>query len=227
MSEVFRSNPWFASLAPADAEALLAAAVERRLGAGEMLFRQGDIVPPGQGAFYGLAQGHLRISSLRHDGREAIFVVLEPGNWFGEISLIDGLPRTHDATAMSDVALLEVEATAFERLMGRASFARHVSLLLATRMRALYAMVEQTTLRSTRARVAHRLLQFAHGDATLLPDARRHVPVSHEVLAMMLGISRPTLHKELKELEAGGSIALGYRRIEVIDLARLAGQARE
>ena len=65
-----------------------------RLRPGEMLFRQGDA----PGGFYGLLGGLLKISSLREDGREAILVVLEAGNWIGEISLMDGEPRTHDGS---------------------------------------------------------------------------------------------------------------------------------
>ena len=53
------------------------------------------------GGFYGLAAGMIEISTLLHDGRGAILAVLEPGNWFDEISLIDGSPHTHDATALS------------------------------------------------------------------------------------------------------------------------------
>src|SRR3954451_21805634 len=90
------ANPWFGALPLADREALLASAEVLRLRPGEMLFRQGDA----PGGFYGLLGGLLKISSLREDGREAILVVLEAGNWIGEISLMDGEPRTHDATAL-------------------------------------------------------------------------------------------------------------------------------
>ena len=70
-----------------------------------MLFRQGDAVPAGQGAFYGVVGGAIKASSLRPDGKEAILAVLEAGNWFGEISLIDRQPRTHDATAMGTLLI--------------------------------------------------------------------------------------------------------------------------
>ena len=90
------ANPWFAALPLADRRALLAACERQRLAPGEMLFRQGDAVPAGGGAFYGVVSGGIKASSLREDGKEAILVVLEAGNWFGEISLIDRQPRTHE-----------------------------------------------------------------------------------------------------------------------------------
>jgi CRP-like cAMP-binding protein len=215
------ANPWFASLPPRVRREMLSASELVRLRSGEMLFRQGDAVDAGRGAFYGLVQGHLKISTLREDGKEAIFVVLEAGNWFGEISLIDGRPRTHDATALGAIEVLALPRAGFDALMQRAEFAQAMCRLFAVRMRMLYGMVEDVTLRTTRARIARRLLLLARGDATQASDARRVVPISQEALAMMLGITRQTLNKELKALVATGSLAVGYGRIEIASAAQL------
>ncbi len=211
------ANPWFGALRLADRQALLRAAELLRLRPGEMLFRQGDA----PGGFYGLLSGKLKISSLREDGREAIFVVLEAGNWMGEISLMDGQPRTHDATALGAVEVLVVPQPVFAALMDEAPFARAVAAMLATRVRSLYGMVEDAALRSTRARIARRLLLLARGDVTMADQARPVVPVSQEALAMMLGMTRQTLSKELKVLVAEGAVTLRYRRIEISSAARL------
>ncbi len=215
------ANPWFAALPAAERRLLLAGCERVHLRAGEMLFRQGDAVPTGHGAFYGLVRGSFKISSLREDGKEAILVVLEAGNWFGEISLIDQQPRTHDATALGEAEVLVLPRAAFDALMQRQPFALAISRLLAARMRSLYGMVEDATLRSTRARIARRLLLLARGDATQARDARPVVPVSQEALAMMLGITRQTLSKELKGLVAAGAVALGYGRIEIASVSAL------
>ena len=209
------ANPWFGALPLRERRAMLAASEVLRLRPGEMLFRQGDKVAPGQGAFYGLVKGAFKISSLREDGKEAILVVLEAGNWFGEISLIDGLPRTHDATALRDTEVLALPRAAFDAQMKKPAFSHAVCRMLAARTRSLYGMVEDATLRSTRARIARRLALLARGDATQSPNARQAVPVSQESLAMMLGISRQTLSKELRGLVEAGAIELGYGRIEI------------
>lgn len=211
------ANPWFGGLRLADQQALLGAAELLRLRHGEMLFRQGGA----SGGFYGLLSGRLKISSLREDGREAIFVVAEAGNWMGEISLMDGQPRTHDATALGPVEVLVVSQAVFTALMDEAPFARAVAAMLAARVRALYGMVEDAALRSTRSRVARRLLLLARGDVTMAVDDRSVVPVSQEALAMMLGITRQTLSKELKVLAALGAVELCYRRIVIVSGARL------
>lgn len=215
------ANPWFGALPLADRKAVLSACELQRLRPGEMLFRQGDRVPAGHGAFYGLVSGRIKASSLREDGKEAILVVLEAGNWFGEISLIDQQPRTHDATALGEAEVLALPRRAFDTLMKRPAFALAVCRMLAARVRSLYGMVEDATLRSTRARVARRLLLLARGDATQAQDARPVVPVSQESLAMMLGITRQTLSKELKALVAEGAVVLGYGRIEIASAATL------
>jgi CRP/FNR family cyclic AMP-dependent transcriptional regulator len=117
--------------------------------------------------------------------------------------------------------VLVVPQPAFAALMEGAPFARAVAGLLAARVRSLYGMLEDVALRSTRARVARRLLLLARGDATLALKARPAVPVSQEALAMMLGISRQTLSVELKAMVEQGAIALRYRRIEIVSAARL------
>jgi CRP/FNR family cyclic AMP-dependent transcriptional regulator len=211
------ANPWFGALRLADRQTLLGAAELLRLRPGEMLFRQGDA----PGGFYGLLSGTLKISSLREDGREAIFVVLEAGNWMGEISLMDHQPRTHDATAIGHVEVLVVPQAVFTVLMDEAAFARAVAAMLASRVRSLYGLVEDAALRSTRARVARRLLLLARGDVTMAADDRPVVPVSQEALAMMLGITRQTLSKELKTLAELGAVELRYRRIVIASGARL------
>jgi CRP-like cAMP-binding protein len=215
------ANPWFALLPLAERKALLSGCEPVHLAAGEMLFRQGDAVAQGQGAFYGVLRGAMKASSLRPDGKEAILVVLEAGNWFGENSLIDGLPRTHDATAVGEAELLALARPAFDRMMVRPAFAQAVCRLLAGRVRSLYGMVEDATLRSTRARVARRLLLLARGDATQARESRPVVPVSQEALAMMLGVSRQTLSKELQGLAREGAVELGYGKIAIASLSRL------
>lgn len=211
------ANGWFGALPLAEREQMVAQAELLRLRKGEMLFRQGD-APSG---FYVLVSGSMKMSSLREDGREAILAVIEPGIWFGEISLIDDQPRTHDATAIGVVQVLQLPRPAFDKLMESAVFARAVAALLAGRVRLLYGIVEDATLRSTRARVARRLLLMAQGDATMSPQMRPRVPVSQEGLAMMMGITRQTLSKELRLLADDGVVELGYGYIEVLSEAGL------
>ena len=214
-------NPWFTSMPRAQRDALVGAAEVIHLRRGAMVFRQGDPVHAAGGGFYGLAAGTIKISSLRQDGREAILAVLEPGNWFGEITLIDGSPRTHDATALESLDLLVVPPEAFAQQMRDVVFANAIAAMLAARVRMLYGLTEDATLRSLRARVAHRLLVLARGDATQSVHLRRTLKLPQEALAMMLGVTRQTLSKELNALARDQLISLGYGRIELLSVDAL------
>ena len=219
-------NPWFTSMPRAQREALVGAAELIHVRRGAMVFRQGDPVHAAGGGFYGLAAGTIKISSLRQDGREAILAVLEPGNWFGEITLIDGSPRTHDATALESLDLLVVPPEAFAHQMRDVVFANAIAAMLAARVRMLYGLTEDATLRSLRARVAHRLLVLARGDATQSVHLRRTLMLPQEALAMMLGITRQTLSKELNALARDEVISIGYGRIDLLSVEALQALVR-
>ena len=218
---LFAAHAWFGSLASADRQALVDAGEVVALRTGDMLYRKGDVGT----SFLGVIAGAFKVSTLGEDGREGILAVMEPGNWFGESSLIDGLARPHDVTAMEPSTVFVVGAPAFERLMRRPAFARAIGALLCSRVRALYGLVEDAMLRSTRTRIARRLLSLARGDVTMAVDARARVGVSQEALAMMLGITRQTLSKELKALVHGGVITLGYGRIDILSVPELEQRA--
>ena len=100
--------------------------------------------------------------------------------------------------------------------MQGAPFGRRSPALLAARVRGLYGLMEYATLRpGLRARVARRLLALARGDATQSPEPRVSVALPQEALAMMLGVTRQTLSKELNALARERVIALGYGRIDI------------
>jgi CRP-like cAMP-binding protein len=210
-------NPWFGSVPLAERRAMLAASDVLPLRPGEMLFRKGD----NGGGFFAVLSGALKVSTLGEDGREGILSVLEAGIWFGETSHFDGQARPHDVTAVEETEVLVIAPAAFARLMRRNAFAYAMAVLMSVRTRALYGLVEDSMLRTTSTRVARRLLALTHGDATMAPDERASVDVSQEALAMMLGITRQTLSKELKVMARAGVISLGYGRIEVLSLSDL------
>jgi CRP/FNR family cyclic AMP-dependent transcriptional regulator len=216
-------NPWFNSLEPQDRRALLSGSGSLHLRSGEFVFRQGD----GPGGLYGLINGILKASTLRKDGREAILAVVEAGNWFGEASAIDGLPRSHDVAAAGPAELLFVKPQIFDELMQRSSFARAIAVLQAMHIRTVYAWLEDATLRSTRAQIARRLQRLARGGVTMEPTERHAITITHDTLAMMLGITRQTLALELKAMATQGAVALGYGRIEIESIEKLDAIARE
>ncbi len=219
--QVFEHNPWFASLPPAEASALLDAGTPVRLAVGQPLFSQGADMQSALWSFCGVRRGLLKLSVLHAEGSEVILTVLEPGNWFGEGSMLDQQPRGHTAVALESSELLVVNAKSFAALMQRTAFAQAIARLLAGRLRLAYGLVGDSALCTTRERVARRLAMLAHGDVTQLVDGRTSITTSQNTLAMMLGISRPTLNRELQAIAKEGFIRLRYGRIEINDLPSL------
>lgn len=216
-------SPWFGSLSPQLRTDLLSGSELHRLSAGAMLFRQGD----GPDGFYAVLRGHIKMSSLTGEGKESILAMLDPGSWFGEISLIDGLPRTHDATALDSVQLLKVDGQVFRRLMLQGEFSSAISALLARRVRMLYSVVEDAHLHSPAVRIARRLEWLVNGITSGRALVNPKIMISQEALAMMLGMSRQTLSMELQKMQDAGWIVLHYRCIEVINVHSLHQFAKE
>ncbi|MDT7523919.1 Crp/Fnr family transcriptional regulator [Rhodoferax sp. TBRC 17198] len=214
-------NTWFDGLPIAERKALLAVAIEQEVSPGEAVYRRGDA----SGGFYGVLSGVFRVTASGEDGREGILSVLEAGHWFGETSMVDGEIRPHDVVSLQAGTLLVITPRDFQGLMQRIGFVQGISVLLATRVRGLCGLVEDSMLRSTRTRVARRLISLARGDMTLSHQSRSGVQVSHEELAMMLGVTRQTLAKELKYLVGAGALALGYGHIEFRDTELLKREA--
>jgi CRP/FNR family transcriptional regulator, cyclic AMP receptor protein len=216
--QVFFDNPWFGSLPKEVADALLGSARVLRLAQGEVLFRQGDPFNESRDGFFGVAKGAIKFFVIHPDGNEAILTIIEPGNWFGEVMLLDRHPRTTTTVAMEDTELVVVSAENFNAMMQNVVFAQAVATMEARRLLAVFGLLADIALRSTRTRVARRLVILARGDLSASSSERPVIGTSQDNIAMMLGVSRTTLNKELQALAKIGAIELRYGKIEVKDL---------
>jgi len=223
--QIFLNNPWFARLPAAQAEALLAVTRSVRLAQGEVLYLQGERSAGAQDGLWGVVRGAVRLSVMHADGNEAIVTMAEAGNWFGETALLADLPRSATATAQEDAELLAVSADRFAALMQDVVFANAMARLEAERLHAAFGLVADMAMHSTRTRVARRLLMMAHGDLTQAASTRTTISASQDHIAMMLGVGRTTLNKELQALARSGAIALRYGQIELLDLEALRAAA--
>ncbi|VVN84152.1 Crp/Fnr family transcriptional regulator [Pseudomonas fluorescens] len=216
------SGQWFNHLPALLQDSLLAIARVRRLAPGQWLFKRGD--PPC--GLYAVLEGAVRIGAVSEQGKEALLSVVEPPHWFGEISLFDGRPRTHDACGVGRCILLQVPQTALLELLGEhPHYWRHLALLMSHKLRLTFISLEQLSLMPAAARVAHRLLMIAEGYGQT-ESSRRLLQLPQEQLALMLSLSRQTTNQILKDLQNQGIVQLNYGEIEVLDLERLRGAAQ-
>ena len=207
---------WFAALPQALRHTLLDMAQVQRLDAGQRLFRRGD-KPSG---LYAVVEGAMRVGAVSETGKEALLTLIEPPYWFGEISLFDGLPRTHDAFADSASTLLLLPQAGLLALLEREpQHWRDFALLMSHKLRLAFIALEDMSLLPAAPRLARRLLLIAENYGESEP--RRVLHLAQEQLALMLSLSRQTTNQILKELQAQGVVQLTYGEIEILDFERL------
>lgn len=225
LSVEIRSNRWFASLRASQQDKLLRAARTMRLNHEQAFFRKNAALRARRDGFALLVQGLLKVSSSTLDGREAILTYVQPGQWFGELAVMDRRQRERDVTSVGESLLLVVEPAEFELLMQDKEFADSVTQLLSSRNRLMLDLLEDFSLRSTRSRAARRLIMLASDDDPYSPPLRKDLRVSHDALASMMGMTRPALAIQLKTLSQMGAIAQGYGKISITSMVTLMAEA--
>ena len=220
LAALLDGSAWFRAAPDALRDQLLASGRMRRLPAGQRLFSRGDA----DDGFYCVLDGLMRIGAASANGKEALLAVIEPVNWFGEIALFDGQPRTHDAYAERDTLLFHVPRAALAAMLERNPALWHAfGLLLTHKLRLAFDAIEEAALLPAAQRVARRLLLMAggYGNAGRAGELRRVLKVPQEDLAMMLALSRQTTNQILRQFETQGALALRYAEIEIVDVRKL------
>lgn len=219
---LLQGGRWFRAISPALQQALLAAAAVRRLAAGERLFSRGDAAD----GLYCVVAGAIRASGSAASGKEALLTYLEPPDWFGEIALIDGGCRTHDAWAGDASTLLHVPAAALDALLrAHPDYWRDIAALVADKLRLAFIALEDLALMPGPQRLARRLLMIAEGYGNHAGDSPRRLRIAQEDLAAMVSLSRQTTNQILKDLEALGALRLHRGGIDLLDAGLLRQRA--
>jgi CRP-like cAMP-binding protein len=216
---LIRDVPLLARLAQQDLRALASRGRMRRYRTGAVLFREGD---PGD-ALHIVVEGAVRVSVLSAAGSEATVAVLGPGEFVGDLALLDGRPRSASAIMLQPTTTLAVTREDFRRW-------------LRERPRAALALLEALSLRIRRTdeqfadlafldaphRLAKRLIALAAGQSgsRVAPGAR--LRVTQAELASMLGVSRESVNKHLNELARKKLVALGRGSVTLLDPDALA-----
>jgi CRP-like cAMP-binding protein len=184
---------------PADLlRGLFAKARVLSLAADQMLFLVGDA---GDGC-YRIEDGLLKASIVAQAGNERILAILGPGALVGELSMIDGAPRSASVSALRDSKLSFVSRSAFEAFgQGNHELYRHVMTLLARRLRDTNGALAATSFLSLQGRVARALLSLAEAFGHDVGGGRILVrqKVTQSDLAAMAGIARENVSRILKD----------------------------
>ncbi|MEY2617716.1 MAG: hypothetical protein RL522_718 [Pseudomonadota bacterium] len=199
--ELIRRVPLFALLTSAQAESVADAVVKRRFKRGEAIVEQGHK----SNTLFILLTGRARVVSADRRGREVILATLQPGDYVGEMSLIDN--QAHSATVRAEVQtdMLTLGRAEFARcLPENSSMAYAIMKGLVQRLRQADRKIESLALMDVYGRVARALLEFAQ------PDRDGHLTVreriSRQDIAKMVGASREMVSRVMKDLEERGFV---------------------
>jgi len=165
-----------------------------------------------------LKKGHVKVSIVSEEGREVILSLLGPGSVFGELSLLDGKPRSANVVATEETDLLMLRRADFLQLIYKTpQIATALLAELATRMRKTDRQIEGLALLDVTSRISDTLLQLAteQGAETTDGVTIESRPTQQE-LANMSGTTRETVSRVLKRLESQGYINRNGRKITIL-----------
>lgn len=207
----------------------------RELKSGDVVFREGDA----GSTMFVIRKGRVRITKRVRGGRKT-FAVLGPGEFFGEMAIINGRPRSASAEAMDDVLLLEVDAVRFEKMVvHEAEIAVRILQKLSRRLAEADSLIAVLTKRDPRSRVILGLLREAEKRSDKpgsLPPGPVVVTRDLDDLCDELGVKRAELDETvtrmirvgvLKPVASGLEIESTVRVVEFLSFLEERGIVQE
>ena len=209
---VLRKHPIFADLEPDALDQLCRYAKLTTVKRGATIAAKGD---PGNNLF-AVITGTVKISSSSPDGRNAILNLIGPGEIFGEIAVLDGAPRSADATANTNCELYIIDRRDFLPFVkSQPALAMKFIELLCARLRWTSQQVEQVILQNLPGRLASALLglteerKFDSGSGTLA--------ITQQEISEMVGMTRESINKQLRAWAGRNWVRLEHGAIVVLD----------
>jgi CRP/FNR family cyclic AMP-dependent transcriptional regulator len=213
----------FLHVEPLGLKVLAGAMVRRRFRRNEVIFHQGD---PGE-ALHVVAIGAVKIVLPSSEGDEAIIATLLPGDFFGELALLDGAPHSATATAVEPVETLSLAREPFQRLLDEDRGLRSALLSgMAAELRRLTGHVEELHFLDLAGRRAMRLVRLARDrDPRAQGAVQLDWPYTPSDLASMIGGTRQSVNKLLSQLVEDGLLVIEHDMLLIHDLNALAERA--
>ena len=215
--QILRRSALFARLPDDEIDKMFEHAVIRRYAADAQIFYKGDL----GSSMMAVLRGRVVIRAPSSDGKEVILNIINEGEIFGEIALLDGKERTADATAMTDCELLVIARRSFLPLLERPDMMRELLNVLCERLRRTSEQVEDVLFLDVAARIAKTLLRFAKADDAPQPSARIVLGLSQREIGNLIGASREKVNRRLQAWRRAGIITIDKGTIFIRDAAAL------
>lgn len=171
-----------------------------------------------------VADGRIRLSSLTPDGKQAILAFVEPGEVFGELSLLDAGTREEYAEAVVNSTVILLPGDVLQDLLLESpQFSLGITRLIGLRRRRVERRLKSLLFRSTRERLGSLLLELVEQYGKSVPEGVLiDLKLSHQDLASIIGATRESVTLLLGELHGEGFVQVGRQRIVVRSPERMA-----
>ncbi|PZR34153.1 Crp/Fnr family transcriptional regulator [Caulobacter segnis] len=217
----YRANRVFRHMSHPEVEALGGVIETLTYGKGEMILQRHDR----EGGIYLLLDGVLLANQYAKSGREVGYRRITAGSYFGEISAIDGLPRSVNIVALEDSRLARLPQSLVRRLFEESPrFMKALLEDMAGLARSLTDRLFELTAVSVACRVDIELLRMASAASTDGRQAVINPCPTHAELATLLGSQREPVTRELNRLAGLGIVRQTGRTLHVLDLPALADE---
>lgn len=173
--------------------------------------------------------GGVKVSTLSADGKEIIFDLLSEGDFFGELSLLDGRPRAATVTTLVPSVLVVLERSFFMPFLeGNPITAIRLLQLLAHRLRAMDTFLEEVIFLDSETRLAKRVMALKNIYGKIIGNTIQiELKVSQQDIANLVGITRERVNKHLKKWERAKIISLQQGHLAILNLPLLKKLASE
>ena len=212
----------FRDLDAGSIEKLAERAVERTYRKGQLVFHQGDIAQ----SLFVMIEGLIKVFVTSEDGDEMVLVTLRPPDVFGEISLIDGNPRSASAETIEATTVLELGRGPFLDLLKESpSMTESLLLSLGAVLRRLTEQASDLVFLDLHGRVAKLLVNMADSRGSGDQEIEFDLELTQTDLANMVGGSRQSVNQILRSFERRGYLHMEGRKFMIKNLGNLRHRA--
>jgi CRP/FNR family transcriptional regulator/CRP/FNR family cyclic AMP-dependent transcriptional regulator len=218
--DFFADVPLFANLSPADRRAISSGLIQRTFASGDTIVHEDD---DEHQTFFIIVSGSVHVAVNSSEGKQAILATLRSGEFFGEMAVLDGEPRSASVVAAEPCRLLMLYRKAFLDILQRyPKIAIAMLIEMSRRQRRSNRHINTLSMMSVYGRVAEVLLQLAkeHGRKTgsmIIIDKRP----THQTIAEMAGTSRETVSRVLSQLQKKRYLTMDRKRLVILNEAKL------
>ncbi|MEK7761916.1 MAG: Crp/Fnr family transcriptional regulator [Nitrospirota bacterium] len=168
---------------------------------------------------YLLKRGRVKIANTAPNGKEVTFDILEPGEVFGELDVLEDAPRSTSAETLDDAVICVIPRKDFDQYLAmHPTVMFKLTKLIGLRLKKIQSRVEDLVFRDVPARLAHLLSELGKTEGIADKQGiRLKVKLTHQEMANLIGCSRETVSTTMGQFRDDGLIQMDGRTITILN----------